>query len=359
VKGLRRPDQPDDPDTAAEVERLREQVKVLRGRNRRLREQVARLKDRADGAVSAVAEIPGRTRLEVRRDSVFASAARDASILEIGPAHNAILPKREGFATRTVDYLDRAGLIAQYQDFAHYSPDDIEEVDYVLAPGSAMSEVIPERFDVVLASHVIEHTTSMIDFLNECTRLLAPGGVVALVVPDHRYCLDRIRERASLGRVIDASLAPPAVHTVGTVTEALLGSVRRGGSTSWRPGNTSRYGFVHDREAVEGYAEEARRAEGYLDVHNWVCSPHHLRLLLHDLADLGYISVRETFFHDTVGHEFFLNLSVTGAGPGLNRAELVTLAEEERRSLDRPRFREDDGSVAEAALPASLDGDLH
>lgn len=357
MKGLGR--RAADPAEAAEVARLREQVKLLRGRNRRLREQVARLKERADGSTSAVPEVAGRSRLDVRRDCVFASVPRDASILEIGPAHNAILPKREGFATRTVDYLDRAGLIERYRDFAHYSPDDIEEVDYVLAPGSAMAEVIPERFDVVLASHVLEHTTSMVDFLNECTRLLAPGGVIALVVPDHRYCLDRFRERSSLGRVIDASLAPPAVHTVGTVTEALLDSVRRGGSTSWRPDNTSRYGFVHERATVEGHAEEAGRAERYLDVHNWVCSPHHLRLLLHDLADLGYVSVRETFFHDTVGHEFFLNLSLAGPGPGLSRAELVALAEEERRSLDRPRFRPDDGSVAEAAVPAGLDGDLH
>ena len=86
---------------------------------------------------------------------------------------------------------------------------------------------------------------------------------------------------------------------------------------------------------------------------------HHLRLLLHDLADLGYVSVRETYFHDTVGHEFFLNLSVDGPGPGLSRAELVALADDERRSTDRPRFREAEGSVEEAALPAGLDGDLH
>ncbi len=342
-----------------EAARPREQVRLLRRRNQRLRQQVDRLRSERDGTGTAVPEVPGRTRLDVRRDCVFASVSRDASILEIGPAHNAILAKRDGFRTRTVDYLDRDGLVERYREFAHYSPDDIEEVDYVLAPGSAMAEVIPERFDLVLASHVIEHTTSMIDFVNECTRLLAPGGVIALVVPDHRFCLDRFRERAALGRVIDASLAPPAVHTPGTVTEALLDAACRGRSTSWRPGTSAPFSFVHGRETAVEHAEQARRADTYLDVHNWVCSPHHLRLLLQDLADLGYVSVRETYFHDTVGHEFFLNLSLEGAGSGLTREELTTLAEEERRAVDRPRFRPVADSVGEAPLPAGVDGELH
>ena len=43
MKGLRRGSAPppDQPDATAEVARLRERVKLLRGRNRRLREQVA------------------------------------------------------------------------------------------------------------------------------------------------------------------------------------------------------------------------------------------------------------------------------------------------------------------------------
>ena len=48
-----------------------------------------------------------------------------------------------------------------------------------------------------------------------------------------------------------------------------------------------------------------------------VCTPNHLRLLLQDLADLDFISMRETSFHDTVKHEFFINLSPTGEGTGL------------------------------------------
>lgn len=288
---------------------------------------------------TAVDDVPGLERLGLRRSCVFASAPRDGSVLEIGPAHNAILPKREGFNTRTVDYLDREGLIERYRELTQYSPDDIEEVDYVLPPGAAMADVIDDRFDLVVASHVLEHTTSMVDFINESARLLNPGGVLALVVPDHRYCFDRFRERASLGRVIDASLAPPAVHTVGTVIEEKLNACKHKNRTSWEPGHAGRYSFLYDAALANEYGDQARRADRYLDTHNWICTPHHLRLLLQDLHDLGFIALRETFFHDTVRHEFFLNLSADGPGSGLTREELTVLSENERRSLDAPVFR--------------------
>ena len=321
-------------DVETQNQRLRERNAAIREEKKSLRRQLRT----GAGSTSAVAEVPGRTRLELRRDCVFASVPRDASVLEIGPAHNAILPKREGFNTRTVDYLDRAGLVQRYRDFPQYSPEDIEEVDYVLAPGAAMADVIEDRFDLVLASHVIEHTTSMIDFVNESTRLLKPAGVLALVVPDHRYCFDRFRERASLSRVIDASLAPPQVHTVGAVVEERLNAVRHRGATAWAPGHRGLYSPVNDLDTVKRYAEEARRADRYIDTHNWICTPHHLRLLLQDLYELGLIALRETFFHDTVRHEFFLNLSRDGAGSGLDRESLLVLSDGERRSLDVAEF---------------------
>lgn len=288
-------------------------------------------------ASKPVAALPNTSRLELRRECVFASAKPDGLMLEIGPAHNAILPKREGFNTKTVDYLDREGLVEKYREFQQYSPDDIEEVDYVLAPGASMADVIPERFDVVLASHVLEHTTSLIDFLNECTQLLADGGVVALVVPDHRFCFDRFRQRSALSRVIDASVNPPPVHTVGTLTEFYLNAVKHRNTTSWAPGHQGKYRLIHSVDEVKANAKRADSGE-YVDVHNWIFSPNHLRLLLDDLYSLGLISLRETFFHDTVGHEFFLNLSVDGAGAGLSREELLVLADVDVKVMDTPAF---------------------
>ncbi len=150
-----------------------------------------------------------RPRLQVRRDFVFRTADRADTVLEIGPAHNAILPKRDGFQTKNVDYIDRDGLVEKYREFKQYSPDDIEDVDYVIPAGASMADVIHDRFDLVLASHVLEHSISLIDFINDCTNLLAPNGVLSLVVPDHRYCFDRFRERSSIGRVIDTSINLP------------------------------------------------------------------------------------------------------------------------------------------------------
>ena len=278
-----------------------------------------------------------RSRLQIRRDFVYTTADPNGTALEIGPAHNAILPKREGFPTKTVDYIDRAGLVEKYSTFKQYSPDDIEDVDYVIPAGAAMSDVIHERFDLVLASHVLEHSISLIDFINDCATLLAPNGVLSLVVPDHRYCFDRFRERSSIGRVIDTSLDRPTVHTVGTMIEFSLDAVKQRGSTSWPAGRKGSYRFVHDLDAVK---VNAARAEGdtYIDVHNWVFTPNHLRLMLQDLHALGLISVREAAFQDTIGHEFFLNLTADGPGTGLSREALVVLADAEMTTMDVPVF---------------------
>ncbi|HSV39667.1 MAG TPA: methyltransferase domain-containing protein [Nocardioidaceae bacterium] len=278
-------------------------------------------------------------RLELRRNAVLSGQDADCLILEIGPAHNAILPKRDGYRTKTLDHLDRDGLVVKYRADKGVDGDLIEPVDYVVSPGTSLAEMVSEQFDVVVASHVLEHTTSVIDFLNDCAKLLKPDGHVALVIPDYRFCFDRFRERSSLGRVIDASESRRDVHSVGTVTEFAMEAVTHGGVIAWAPGHRGRYSRLHDTEDVRRLVERARAQAEYVDVHNWVFSPNHLRLLLHDLATLGYIDLWEKSFHPTVQHEFFINLSPSGSGVDVPRHRLVQRADAELRSLDSSRWR--------------------
>lgn len=286
--------------------------------------------------------------IHLRRQALFATTSPDGTFLEIGASHLPTLPRRDGFNTKNADHLDRAGLIAKYADQG-VDTTAIEDVDFVLTGGN-LTETIDGTYDMVLASHVLEHTTSVVHFINECADLLRPDGCLALVVPDMRYCFDRFRERSSLGTVIDAAHSNPRVHSAGTLTEAALYATRRGGYIAWSARFRGQYEWVHSLEEAKELALQADTGT-YVDVHRWVFTPHHLRLLLHDLADTGHISLRESHFHDTVGCEFLIFLRPGGAGPGVSRGALVDLADAERRSYDRPRF-----AMTSTEAPVRQDG---
>jgi SAM-dependent methyltransferase len=60
-----------------------------------------------------------------------------------------------------------------------------EELGLDIRPGTIDDALAPdERFDVILASEVLEHTADPRDFLAALERLLAPEGVVVLTTPD-------------------------------------------------------------------------------------------------------------------------------------------------------------------------------
>ena len=83
-------------------------------------------------------------------------------------------------------------------------------MDFVWTSGP-MADAVPSdlhgTFGAFIASHVIEHTTDFIGFLDAAATLLAPDGVVILAVPDKRYCFDYFRPLTTTGKVLDAHAA--------------------------------------------------------------------------------------------------------------------------------------------------------
>lgn len=254
--------------------------------------------------------------------------------LEIGPSWRPLLAKAHGYNVRVADHLDQAGLIAKYEGVR--PTEAIEPVDYVLT-GPRLTDAIDARFDWIVGSHVLEHTVCLITFLREAEALLRPGGVLSLAVPDRRYCLDRFRERTSLGRVIDVFQANRLVHTEGSVLEFHLNVVDKGGSISWDASKAGAFRPVYTFDEGREQAALAARGE-YVDVHNWVFTPNHLRLLLVDLHALGFIGLRELAYHETVGSEFYLALSPDGQGPELPRNALLRLSALEAQGTERIVF---------------------
>jgi 2-polyprenyl-3-methyl-5-hydroxy-6-metoxy-1,4-benzoquinol methylase len=252
--------------------------------------------------------------------------------LEIGPSHDPIAPKREGYRVHILDHLNRNELIEKYRPH----PVDvgrIEEVDFVW-DGRPYPELIGKTkiYDWIIASHVIEHTTDLIGFVNDCDALLKDRGVLSLVVPDVRKCFDHFRPISALGRVIDAAENPARIHSAGTAAEYFLNVVRKGGEIAWNDKQRGKYAFVHSLEEAQQAMTDVRERKKYLDVHEWCFTPTSFRLLMRDLFELGFVKLKELSFHPSRRYEFYVTLSRRGELPKESRLELLQRIHREQAS---------------------------
>ena len=150
--------------------------------------------------------------------------------LEIGPSHNPVAPKKEGYKVDIIDHMNREQLITKYKD-AQVVLENIEEVDFVWQ-GENYSELTGKKkfYDWIIASQVIEHTPDLIGFLNDCDAILKDDGMISLVVPDKRYCFDHYRPITGLSKIIDSHYQKNKIHTPGTVAEYYLNVVSKAGT---------------------------------------------------------------------------------------------------------------------------------
>ena len=140
------------------------------------------------------------------RIEFFQSLIHDRSkrILELGPLNRPIADKstypntfycdiRSTEEVKTLysgnDYLAATGIMV--------NTEEIVPIDYVVKNGYSKSLSHVEKFDYVIASHVMEHVDDLIFALQDIAKLLKPGGIFYIVYPDKRYCFDHFRTSAS------------------------------------------------------------------------------------------------------------------------------------------------------------------
>ncbi len=249
--------------------------------------------------------------------------------IEIGPSHNPIAPKNDGYRVHIIDHMSREQLIAKYRNHG-VNLNKIEEVDFVWQ-GESYTELTgkTKHYDWIIASHVIEHTPDLIGFLNDCDTILKDDGAISLVVPDKRYCFDHYRPITSISKIIDSHFQKSTSHTPGTVAEYFLNVVSKSGKIAWDSCTTGEYNFVHSLENALQGMESVVNENAYLDVHAWCFVPHSFRLIIHDLFCLGLIPFKEVDFHPTDGCEFYITLGRRGQGVNKTRIEMLEIIESE------------------------------
>lgn len=261
---------------------------------------------------------------------------RDGFGLEIGPSYNPFVPKSSGAKIDSVDYTDQSGLINRYRNEPNVDLSRIEPVDYI-SDGRPLSEIIPRRkhYSYIIASHVIEHVPNLLEFLRDCSLLLTDDGVIALAVPDRRYCFDLFRPATSTGAILQAFYERRTRHPVGTLFDELAYASRCGGQITWAEQNTEPLTFVHTLEQAADKFACYNPGGPYSDCHAWQFTPSSFRLIMKDLADINLLDLKEHAFHSTIACEFFIALSRSAPGCSLDRITLASMAVAEATP---PRF---------------------
>lgn len=268
--------------------------------------------------------------LMARQDILFARINKNGLGLEIGPSHNPVAPKRQGFNVEIVDHLDQQGLIEKYRHHG-VDVDAIESVDYVWS-GEPLSELIADtgRYDWIIASHVIEHVPDVIGFLDECQKLLKPAGVLSLAVPDKRFCFDHFRPISSTGDLIQAHLEKRRRHPPGWVFDYFSSAASLNGVITWVQGNRGTLKYIHPIEqARQLFMSSLAQDSPYIDIHGWRFTPSSFRLVLLELRFLELIGLNEVCFVESRGCEFFVSLSADSAPIALDRLQLARQVERE------------------------------
>ncbi len=260
-----------------------------------------------------------------RETAILGAIRRDGLGLEIGPSHSPLAPKRAGFNVHVLDHASADELRAKYVGH-HVELDNIEEVDFIWR-GEPLPQLIGRDgcYDWIIASHVIEHTPDFIGFLVQCERLLAADGVLALAIPDKRYCFDTYQVPTSTGDVLDAHYQQRTRATPGKLFDHVANAawLSPGGAIAWDPGNTSDVALLHTFGDAQSAWSRAQTSSDYVDVHNWRFTPSRFLLILQDLRALGLTALGIEDAPTWNGCEFYQVLRRTERPLTFDRRQLL------------------------------------
>jgi SAM-dependent methyltransferase len=210
-----------------------------------------------DGTTSAeLAQVPviaGRDPLDALRSELGASACG----LEIG-AHAQAVPGVSPFYTDVVaEFAGSAG-----------------RADF-LADASALP-LADATLDYLCSSHVLEHLADPLGALHEWHRVLRPGGVLYLIVPDKRFTFDAPRPVTPVTHLLrDFLHATTAAESAEHIDEFVFQTDWRKLHPEWpaeeQPGR---------QEAAARHYRECIRAGEAIDIHFHTFTPRALRDLL-------------------------------------------------------------------------------
>jgi SAM-dependent methyltransferase len=243
--------------------------------------------------------------------------------IEIGPWHNPLVPKRAGYNSLSLDVFDGDELRSRARSDGHISNeliDKIEDVDLVgtVSDLDALAEKagIVGKVDYIISSHNFEHTPDPIRFLQASSRILKPGGILSIAVPDKRRCFDFFRPHSTVGDFLDAFYHKRQGPSPGQIFDhfslisvaelngeeriAWTAPIERERVRTQEPLPHSAFSILNEDGEVNGGA--------YVDAHCWTFTPASLKFVLSEIARLGLLKMRVDVVLGPNLHEIYVRL---------------------------------------------------
>lgn len=117
--------------------------------------------------------------------------------IEIGALHMPLPVPREA----RVRYVDRLSVDDLRRHYPELNDQDLVPVA-IIADGERLESILDSTEDFVIANHFIEHCQDPIGALRNMFRVLKPGGVLYLAIPDKRNSFDADRPVTTLEHVM-------------------------------------------------------------------------------------------------------------------------------------------------------------
>jgi predicted SAM-dependent methyltransferase len=246
-----------------------------------------------------------------RQKAVFHLIDQAGLGLEIGPSHNPIAPKKNGYKVHILDHASEEELRAKYQNHG-LNLDNIEEVDFIWQ-GQSLPELVGKKhcYDWIIASHVVEHLPDLMAFLQQCEELLKPKGVLSLVIPDKRYRFDYFQPLSTTGMLLDAHAEQRTRPCAGQIFDHFANAATLNGVIAWSEKSAGGAdGLIHNFTDAKNQYERRAQTDEYIDVHCWRFTPESFNLIVSDLVQLGLINLEIKAQFPTSGCEFYVTLGI-------------------------------------------------
>ena len=247
---------------------------------------------------------------------------REMCGIEIGPWCHPVVPKSEGYNCLVMDVFDTETLKERAK--VDLGSDDakidcIEEVD-VLSTCSCIAENVKSdhdlgTFDYILSSHNFEHLPDPITFLQGCSKVLKPDGILSMAIPDKRGCFDLFRPHSTVAQMLSAFFEKRERPTHEQIFERWAMHARKvseGNEAISFPISTPLdeiVPFDSLKDAYDGWVEAIKEEKSdYVDTHCWVFAPSSFELIINDLCYFGLIDFQLVEIITGGGGEFVAHL---------------------------------------------------